>query len=209
MASFGVRGMSQPLGIRICCCRVCTCINFGFVLSRIGLLKLMQLGLAMLCEGLLIRYGVPYADSIGQALTSFLATTGHCFTTTGILLLCYAFSDKSYSLIRQSLFETLFNGLASCMYFSSSSYMGFACVVWLHPQFLVRPGFWAYPAMTACYVSAIYSSKDNNPLNSLIFSTWAMRREFCMPWMPTWRSGTFEAHDNHANPGQTKKQYLK
>jgi len=31
--------------------------------------------------------------------------------------------------------------------------MGFACVVWLHPQFLVRPGFWAYPAMTACYVS--------------------------------------------------------
>lgn len=104
MASFGVRGMGQPLGIRICCCRVCTCINFGFVLSRIGLLKLMQLGLAMLCEGLLIRYGVPYADSIGQALTSFLATTGHCFTTTGILLLCYAFSDKSCSLIRQSLF---------------------------------------------------------------------------------------------------------
>ncbi|XP_022208472.1 protein singles bar [Drosophila subobscura] len=151
MSSFGMRGMSQPLGIRICCCRVCTCINFGFVLSRVGLLKLMQLGLAMLCEGLLIRYGVPYADSIGQALTSFLATTGHCFTTTGILLLCYGFSEKSYGLIRQSLFETLFNGLAACMYFSSSSYMGFACVVWLHPQFLVRPGFWAYPAMTACY----------------------------------------------------------
>lgn len=104
MATFGVRGMGQPLGIRLCCCRVCTCINFGFVLSRIGLLKLMQLGLAMLCEGLLIRYGVPYADSIGQALTGFLATTGHCFTTTGILLLCYAFSDKSYNLIRQSLF---------------------------------------------------------------------------------------------------------
>ncbi|KAH8287488.1 hypothetical protein KR054_008768 [Drosophila jambulina] len=169
MSAFGVRGMSQPLGIRICCCRVCTCINFGFLMSRIGLLKLMQLGLAMLCEGLLIKYGVPYADSIGQALTSFLATTGHCFTTNGILLICYAFSDKSYNLIRQSMFvskelvsskaklllypskETLFNGLASCMYFSSASYMGFACVVWLHPQFLVRPGFWAYPAMTACY----------------------------------------------------------
>jgi len=32
--------------------------------------------------------------------------------------------------------------------------MAFACVVWLHPQFVVRPGFWAYPAMMACYVSA-------------------------------------------------------
>ncbi|XP_017965651.1 protein singles bar isoform X2 [Drosophila navojoa] len=104
MASLGVRRMNQPLGIRVCCCRICTCINFGFVLSPGGLLKLMQLGLATLCEGLLIRYGVPYADSIGQALTSFLATTGHCFTTTGILLLCYCFSDKSYGLIRQSLF---------------------------------------------------------------------------------------------------------
>lgn len=39
------------------------------------------------------------------------------------------------------------------MYFSASSYMGFACVVWLHPQFLIKPGFWAYPAMTAAYVS--------------------------------------------------------
>ncbi|XP_030378845.1 protein singles bar [Scaptodrosophila lebanonensis] len=151
MASFGMRGMSQQLGIKICCCRVCTCINFGFVLSRGGLLKLLQLGLATLCEGLLIRCGVPYADSIGQALTSFLTTTAYCFTTTAILLVCYCFSEKSYGLIRQSLFETLFNAIACCMYFSSASYMGFACVVWLHPQFLVRPGFLAYPAMTATY----------------------------------------------------------
>lgn len=104
MSSFGVRGTNQPLGIKICCCRVLTCINFGFVVSRAGLIKWMQLGLAMLCEGLLIRYGLPNADSIGQALTSFLATTAHCFTTTAILLICYCFSDRSYSLIRQSLF---------------------------------------------------------------------------------------------------------
>lgn len=109
MASFGTRSMSQPPGIKICCCRILTCINFGFVLSRGGLLKLMELGLAMLCEGLLIRYGVPYADSIGQALTSLLATTGHCFTTTGILLICYCFSDRSYGLIRQSLFVSISN----------------------------------------------------------------------------------------------------
>ncbi|XP_073832369.1 MARVEL domain-containing protein sing [Musca autumnalis] len=151
MASFGVRGMSQNLGIKICCCRVCTCINFGFITSRAGLLKVLQLGLASLCEGLLIKYGIPAADTIGQALTGFLTTTSYCFTTTAILLACYCFSDKSYGLIRQSLFEVLFNIVACSMYFSASSYMGFACVVWLHPQFLIKPGFWAYPAMTAAY----------------------------------------------------------
>ena len=104
MASFGVRGMSSNFGIKLCCCRVCTCINFGFVTSKAGLLKLLQLGLATLCEGLLIRYGVPAADSIGQALTSFLTTTAYCFATTSILLICYCFSEKSYGLIRQSLF---------------------------------------------------------------------------------------------------------
>ncbi|KAL7743391.1 hypothetical protein ACLKA6_008363 [Drosophila palustris] len=168
MASFGVRGVSeQPFGIKIGCCRVCTCINFGFVLSRAGMLKLMQLGLAMLCEGLLIQYGLPYAESIGQALTSLLATTGHCFSTTSILFLCYCFSDKSYSLIRQSLFETLYNAMACCMYFSSASYMGFICIVWLHPQFLVRPGFWAYPAMTATYYMA-YAAGILHAIDALI-----------------------------------------
>lgn len=104
MASFGVRGMSQNFGIKICCCRVCTCINFGFITSKAGLLKLIQLGLATLCDGLLLKYGIPAADTIGQALTGFLTTTSYCFTTTAILLACYCFSDKSYSLIRQSLF---------------------------------------------------------------------------------------------------------
>ncbi|XP_017483742.1 PREDICTED: uncharacterized protein LOC108382053 [Rhagoletis zephyria] len=149
--SFGMRGIGQSFGIKLCCCRVCTCVNFGFVTSRVGLTKILQLTLATLCEGLLVRYGIPAADTIGQALTSMLTTTAYCFTTTAILMICYCFSEKSSSLIRQSLFETLFNAVACSMYFSSSSYMGFACVVWLHPQFLVRPGFWAYPAMTAAY----------------------------------------------------------
>uniref|UniRef100_A0A1A9W330 MARVEL domain-containing protein n=1 Tax=Glossina brevipalpis TaxID=37001 RepID=A0A1A9W330_9MUSC len=151
MSSFGMRSMGQTFGIKICCCRVCTCINFGFATSKAGLLKLLQLFMATLCESLLIKYGIPEADSIGQALTSFLTTTAYCFTTTMILLLCYYFSEKSFSLIRQSLFEILFNAVACSMYFSSASYMGFACVVWLHPQFMIKPGFWAYPAMTAAY----------------------------------------------------------
>ncbi|XP_054727878.1 protein singles bar [Anastrepha obliqua] len=150
-SAFGVRGIGQSFGIKLCCCRVCTCVNFGFVSSRVGLIKILQLVLATLCEGLLVRYGVPATDTIGQALTSMLTTTAYCFTTTAILMICYCFSEKSSSLIRQSLFETLFNAVACSMYFSSASYMGFACVVWLQPQFLVRPGFWAYPAMTAVY----------------------------------------------------------
>lgn len=31
--------------------------------------------------------------------------------------------------------------------------MSFVCALWLHPQFLIKRGFWAYPAMTAAYVS--------------------------------------------------------
>ncbi|XP_055844116.1 protein singles bar [Episyrphus balteatus] len=151
MASFGIRGINQNGGINICCCRIFTCVNFGFVTSKFGLLKVFELLLATVCEGLLVKYGIPVADTIGQALTGFLTTSANCFTTTAILAACYCFSDKSFGLIRQSLFETLFNAVACFMYFSAASYMGFACVVWLHPQFLVRPGFWAYPAMTAAY----------------------------------------------------------
>lgn len=111
MSSFGIRGISQGGGgggINICCCSICTCVNFRFLTSRIGLLKVLEVALASLCETLLIRYGLPSADSIGQALTSFLTTTAYCFTTTAILLVCYCFSEKSFNLIRQSLFVSEF-----------------------------------------------------------------------------------------------------
>ncbi|XP_055371439.1 protein singles bar [Condylostylus longicornis] len=153
MSKFGIRGptINERGGINICCCRVCTCINFSFIVSKIGIIKGAEVLLAAMCETLLIRYGIPYASSIGQALTSFLTATACCFTTSSILLFCYCFSEKSYNLIRQSFFEILFNGIACFLYLSASSYMGFATVVYLHPQFLITPGFMAYPAMTAVY----------------------------------------------------------
>lgn len=153
-------------GINLCCCRICTCVNFSFMWSKLGLLKAIEIGLASMCETLLIQYGLPYADNIGQALISFLTTTACCFSTTVILTICYLMSERSVNHIRQSLFEALFNGFAAFMYASASSYMGFACLVWLHPQFLIRPGFWAYPAMTAVYVSIFLCDKD---INFIIF----------------------------------------
>ena len=104
MASFAMNSMGQKFGVRVCCCRICTCINFGFAFSRIGLLKLLELGLSSVCETLLVSYGIPYAENIGQALNSFLTTTAFCWTTTAILLFCYCFTEKSYNLIRQSVF---------------------------------------------------------------------------------------------------------
>lgn len=100
-------GTIPKFGVRICCCRMFTCINFGFAISKPGLLKLLQLVLASLCEGLLVKYGLPAIDSIGQALISFLTTTAYCFTTNAILLICYYFSENSYNLIRQSLFVSI------------------------------------------------------------------------------------------------------
>lgn len=91
-------------GINICCCRICTCVNLEFLTTQNGLLKLSEVILGSLCQTLLIRFGLPYADDIGQAFISFLTTVASCLTTSTILLLCYLVSAKSFQLIRQSLF---------------------------------------------------------------------------------------------------------
>lgn len=95
-------------GINICCCRICTCVNLEFLTTKNGLFKLSEVILGSLCQTLLIRFGLPYADDIGQAFISFLTTVASCLTTSSILLLCYVMSSKSFQLIRQSLFVICF-----------------------------------------------------------------------------------------------------
>lgn len=105
-------------GINICCCRICTCVNLEFLTTRNGVFKLCEVILGSLCQTLLIRFGLPYADDIGQAFISFLTTVASCLTTSSILLLCYVVSAKSFQLIRQSLFVITFVYLRwSCPYF--------------------------------------------------------------------------------------------
>lgn len=100
----GNGGGAQSGGIQICCCRVFTCVNLGFITSKEGLLKLAEVILGSLCQTLLVRFGLPSAEDIGQAFNSFLTTASSCLMTSTILFICYMVSIKSFHLIRQSLF---------------------------------------------------------------------------------------------------------
>lgn len=95
---------TQIGGIQICCCRMFTCFNIGFITSKDGLIKLSEVILGSLCQTLLVRFGLPAAEDIGQAFNSFLTTASSCLMTSFIMLVCYIISTKSYHLVRQSLF---------------------------------------------------------------------------------------------------------
>lgn len=95
-------------GIEICCCRVFTCVNLGFLTSPHGLLKISEVVLGSCCQTLLIRFGLPNAEDIGQAFNSFLTTSSSCLMTASILLFCYVISTRTFQLVRQSLFVSCF-----------------------------------------------------------------------------------------------------
>ncbi|CAO1349228.1 unnamed protein product [Diamesa hyperborea] len=151
-------------GIKIGCFRVCTCIHLDFLTSKSGMLKLFELLLGSCCETLLINFGMQASAEIGKAFHGFLTTVTACLTTTFVLCLCYVLSSRSYNLIRQSLFEFLFNGLSCLLYASASSYMGVITNLWLYPRFKLFPSYNAYPAMTCVYyvgtISAIVYGAD-------------------------------------------------
>ncbi|XP_070490846.1 protein singles bar isoform X1 [Chironomus tepperi] len=146
-------------GIKIGCCRVCTCLHLEFLTTKCGLLKIFELLLGSCSETLLIRFGLPAATEMGEAFYTFHSTVSACLTTTFILLVSYIFSARTYGLIRQSIFEVLFNAVACCLYisaslitlFCSSSYVAFATSVFLYPRFTASSADTAYPAMICVY----------------------------------------------------------
>uniref|UniRef100_A0A182MVR5 MARVEL domain-containing protein n=1 Tax=Anopheles culicifacies TaxID=139723 RepID=A0A182MVR5_9DIPT len=142
-------------GVRIGCCRVCTCVNLDFFVSKNGILKCFELVLGWFCQTMLIQFGMDSAKDIGEAYWGFLTTCSAFLLTTTILLICYTISARTFHLVRQSIFEVVYNGLACAMYFSAASYLGFAVNVFLYPKFLLfktTGGIHsAYPAMTAVY----------------------------------------------------------
>ncbi|XP_063704182.1 protein singles bar [Culicoides brevitarsis] len=150
--SRGGQGNFGSGGIEICCgCRVCQCVHLEFLTSQAGLLKLFEVVLGSFCQTLLVQFGMSSASDIGQAFHGFLTTASACVMTSTILLICYVLSEKTYHLVRQSLFELAFNLAACFLYLSASSYMGFAVNVWLYPKYLLHTANHAYPAMTAVY----------------------------------------------------------
>uniref|UniRef100_A0A182IV35 MARVEL domain-containing protein n=1 Tax=Anopheles atroparvus TaxID=41427 RepID=A0A182IV35_ANOAO len=97
-------GTEQNSGFRIGCCRVCTCVNLQFFLSKNGILKCFELVLGWFCQTMLIQFGLDTAKDIGEAFLGFLTTCSAFLLTTTILLLCYAISARTFHLVRQSIF---------------------------------------------------------------------------------------------------------
>lgn len=143
---------STNTGINFCCCQCCTCLNLRIFQTEPGLIKIGQAILGFLCQSLAINFGLPYAATIGPSYHGFLTTSSWCLMTTFILICCYLFSTNSYSLLRQSLFETLYNAIAACSYISASSYLAFAVNTFLYPLYLITPYYQVYPAMSAAYM---------------------------------------------------------
>ncbi|XP_058791763.1 protein singles bar [Phymastichus coffea] len=139
-------------GFECCFVRCCTCIHLQFLRTWPGILKVLETVISGLIQSLLINYGLRYSATIGTAFEGALTTSSACFLTSSVLLVCYIVSEKSYRLVRGSLFEMLFNGLSCFMYLSSTTYLAFATKIFLWPMYVITPGFDVYPAMTAAYL---------------------------------------------------------
>ncbi|XP_026329367.1 protein singles bar isoform X1 [Hyposmocoma kahamanoa] len=114
---------SDGNGVKCCCCRCCECFNLGYLISQHGLIKLAEAMLGGLCQTLLVKYGMYEAGLMGSAFFGFLTTASSCLLVTALLITCYTVSSKSQQLIRQSIFECLFNAVACFLYLSASSYV--------------------------------------------------------------------------------------
>ena len=86
------------------------------------LLCIFQL-INFIIQALLINYGLKYHAQIGTAFEGALTTSSACFLNSGVLLICYIFSEKSYKLIQASYFvsNSLNNPIIRQFFFLKSS----------------------------------------------------------------------------------------
>ncbi|KAF4533353.1 hypothetical protein B566_EDAN002750 [Ephemera danica] len=141
----------QGQGVTCCCgcVRCCACINWGYLVSRPGIMKIAEFILASMCQSLSIRFGLPYATDMGSAFEGFLAACSACLIGSFCLLVCFVVSEKSVGLVRSSLFETIHNGVCAALVLSSSSSLMAAVNLYLWPRYLITPFYQVFPAMTA------------------------------------------------------------
>ncbi|XP_073980991.1 MARVEL domain-containing protein sing [Rhodnius prolixus] len=132
------------------CC--CSCLHLSFLKTPPGLFKIAEVVLGSMCQSMMMNFGTGQSQIIGMSFTSLLTTNSASVFTVSLLLLCYILSETSYSLIRSSLFETLFNFSVAFSYCSASTYLAISVNLYLYPLYLVTLGFIAYPAMIAAYM---------------------------------------------------------
>lgn len=101
------QNIEQDGGIKICCCRMFTCVNLNFLSTNHGLMKVSEVILGSCCQTLLVRFGMESAADIGQAFNTCLTTVSSCLMTSSLLLFCYILSTRTFNLVRQSLFVSI------------------------------------------------------------------------------------------------------
>lgn len=101
------RDIEEDGGIKICCCRMFTCVNLNLLSTNHGLMKISEVVLGTCCQTLLIRFGMESAADIGQAFNTCLTTVTSCLFTSSLLLFCYLLSIRTFNLVRQSLFVSI------------------------------------------------------------------------------------------------------
>eukprot|EP00091_Calanus_sinicus_P000493 TRINITY_DN10413_c0_g1_i1.p1 TRINITY_DN10413_c0_g1~~TRINITY_DN10413_c0_g1_i1.p1 ORF type:complete len:160 (-),score=21.21 TRINITY_DN10413_c0_g1_i1:250-663(-) len=106
----------------------------------------------VVCQLLLLKYGMEKADKLGIGYSVFLTVNSGSVLTTGILLLCYVTSTPTYNRVRPSLFEVLFTAVSCGLYIGASTFLAASVYQHLYYYYHTIPGFSAYPALTAVYV---------------------------------------------------------
>lgn len=101
------QNIDAEAGIKLCCCRVLTCVNVNFLSTNHGLMKISEVILGTCCQSLLVRFGMDSAAEIGQAFNTCLTTVSSCLMVSSLLLLCYVLSTRTFNLVRQSLFVSV------------------------------------------------------------------------------------------------------
>jgi len=133
-------------------CRCCTCISLGFFATPTGVVKIIEFIFGVICQMLLLQYGMEYTEKLGIGYSVFLTVNSGSVLTTGVLLLCYVTSTATYTRVRPSLFEVIFTAVSCGLYLGASTFLATSVYKHLFYYYHTIPGFSAYPALTAVYV---------------------------------------------------------
>lgn len=145
-------GGGEHGGIDCVCFTCCPCMYFGFLRTKAGWLKVIELVITAITLILVLEYGMPYSETLGRAFNFFLIIVSASIFIICLLVFCYIISSNSFSLIRSSVLETVFNVIACILYLACSVYLSWAVQTYLYPHYKTTAYFTVYPAMTAAYV---------------------------------------------------------
>jgi len=124
----------------------------GFLKTPTAAVKILEVLIGLVCQVLLLQYGMKYGKDLGAGYSVFLTCSSACLLTTSVLLFCYMMSAKTYARVRPSLFEVVFNYVSCGLYLAASTLLAAKVHFHLYYYYNTIAGFSAYPAMTAVYV---------------------------------------------------------